>query len=104
MVIQEGQWLQWQCYKGYNGNGYNSHCSESCMLDSNQYPRIHGLLLPSPIDNKGGLNHTLLLWQKLLPRDEWEVEVSEEVCCYIPRNVLLLMQSNERDFIRMRQS
>ena len=103
MVIQEGQWLQWQCYKGYNGNGYNSLFSESSMFDSNKEPRVHGPFMPTPIINKSGMDNTQPLQQKLLPRDDLEVEVTEVVSCYVPINVQLLMQSNERDFVKMRQ-
>ena len=92
--------LQWQCY---NGNGYNSLFSESSMLDSNKEPRVHGQFMPTPIINKSGMDNTQPLQQKLPPRDDLEVEVTEVVSCYVPINVQLLMQSNERDFVKMRQ-
>ena len=84
-------------------SGYDSLGGESSSLDSNQDPTVHGPFTPSPTNSKGGVDHTLLLKQKLLQCDEGEVEAAEEGSYSTPGKVQHLVQYDERDIIRMEQ-
>ena len=84
-------------------SGYDSLGCESSSLDSNQDPTVHGPFTPSPTNSKGGVDHTLLLKQKLMQCDESEVDATEEGSYSIPSNGQGLVQYDERDIIRMEQ-
>ena len=84
-------------------SGYDSLGCESSSLDSNQDPTVHGPFTPSPTACKGGVDHTLLLKQKLQQCDEGEAEAKEEGSYSNPSGVQRLVQYDERDIIRMEQ-
>ena len=77
------------------GSGCMSLSNESSILNSNHDPEIHGQFALSLPDRKGGIIHTLLLWQKLMPCLEREVDVTEDGICSYPRNVFFIKQPSE---------
>ena len=69
--------------------------SESSTLNSKLDPEILGQFTLSLADRKGGIIHTLLLWRKLMPCLEREVDVTEDGICSNPRNVFFIKQPSE---------